>query len=527
MKNILFFIPFLVYNISVSQSSFSSSTTQLLGQTNTVGSNGFDFEVVHAGKANSKYSEFGTGFFKKKFILVSSKKIGGLSKVYSKTNEAQRELYCLDTIENGMLELPILFSRILNTHNSEDQLAFAPNQKTIYFTRSSVENPAEYKLYKADLEKDSHGNWINQEMLDINKENVSIENPFINSKGNKLYFSSNMKDSHGGHDIYMSRINSDGTLSTPENLGSKINTSFDEKYPSLSKNENYLYLASKGHENIGGYDVLRSRITKNGYKAPMNLGNTINTEYDEVAFFKVSNTKAYLSSNKPGGKGSYDVYIAKGTDAAQTLKGDVVDSKTKIVIPNALVILKDEDGNEILRQLTNDNGGFNFDVDPLEAYKITLQKKGYNGDTSNFVADKISETTYDKSFELVSTEPEIIVNEDLSITIENIYFDFDKWSIRDESFPTLDKIVNLLNENAINKLAINAYTDNAGSNNYNIKLSKKRAKSAVKYLVKKGIKKNRLEPKGYGEEFPKIDCKLDCTPQEDQENRRVEFIILD
>lgn len=495
--------------------------------TANIDNNGFNFDILDAG-VNSKYSEIGSGFFMDKLIMVSSKKIGALAKIDPNTNEAYKNLFCLDIKENGKLASPLLFSRILNTNDSEDQLTFTPDQKTVFFTRSERDNSLEYKLYKATLEEGSHGNWVNQQLLSINKKNVSIENPFVSPKGDQLYFSSNMSDSYGGYDIYVVDINADGTLGEAKNLGPNVNTPYDEKYPSLSLDAVYLYFSSNGHENIGGYDIFVSRILEKGVKAPRNMGNTINTPYDEVAYFLASRNKGYVSSNRPNGKGSYDLYIAKNDEVKQSLNGFVLHSESKIHLPNTIVVLKDEDGNEVAKQLTDDNGAFDFNVLPFEEYTISTEKDGYVNKSFSFSASKGVETTYTKNLELETTAPKIEkVDDNMAIVIENIYFDSAKWSLKEESHISLNKIVKVLNENPEMRLSINAHTDNKGRDSYNMKLSDKRAASAVNFLVKNGISKNRLQFKGFGETQPKIDCKLKCTADELQANRRVEFIILD
>ncbi len=493
----------------------------------TIDNNGFKFEVLDTG-INTKYSEIGSGFFMNKLIMVSSKKIGALAKIDPNTNEAYKDLFCLDVKEDGGLSSPLLFSRILNTKNSEDQLTFTPDQKTVYFTRSDKQNSLEYKLYKATLEEDSHGNWINHKLLSVNVNNVSIENPFVDPKGEKIYFSANMSNSYGGYDIYVADILNDGTLGTAKNLGPNVNTPSDEKYPSLSLDGAYLYFSSNGHSNIGGYDIFVSRILEKGVKAPRNMGNTINTPYDEVAYFLAERNKAYLSSDRPKGKGSYDLYVAINEEVKQNLNGFVLHSKSNIHLPNTVVILKDEDGNEVAKQLTDDNGAFDFDVLPFEEYTISTEKDGYVNETFNFSASKGFKTTYSKNLELDTTAPKIEkVNDKLAIVIENIYFDSAKWSLKEESHVSLNKIVSVLTENPQLKLSINAHTDNKGRDNYNMNLSKKRAASALQFLVEQGIDKNRLEFKGFGETQPKIDCKSNCTANQLQENRRVEFIIVD
>lgn len=536
MKSIAYFFICLFYGISFGQgdsnttlkanllvdnnNSFSQSSTN-------IGPNGFKFDLIDAG-INTKYSEIGSDIFRNKLIYVSSKKIGGVGKIDPNTGEGYKELFISDISSNGLLTRPLLFSRILNTNNSEDNLAFSPDQQTVYYTRSEQINSLEFKLYRAELEENTSGVWINHTLVTFNKPNVSIETPFVNKAGDKLYFSSNMSDSIGGYDLYVSVINSDGTLGQPMNLGSTINTIHDEKYPAFSLDNNYFFFSSKGHENLGGYDVFRSRVSKKGYSTPINLGNTINTSYDEIAYFLAGRNKGYVTSNRPGGKGGYDIYTATNDDVAQAVTGSIVDMETQIKLPNTLVILEDIDGSELARTMSNENGVYRFDVTPFENYSLKTFKDGFKDGITPFFSNSGKGITYQKDIELIITEPIITkIDDQLQIVLENIYFDFNKWNVKEESFVSLNKIVKVLNENPEMKLAINAHTDNKGSDSYNLSLSKKRAASAIKYIESKGISKNRLQSKGFGETKPLIDCKNNCSEADLQANRRIEFVILD
>ncbi|WP_303318614.1 OmpA family protein [Flavivirga abyssicola] len=491
----------------------------------SIGTNGFQFEISDTG-INTKFSEIGSGFFKEKLIMVSSKKIGALAKIDPNTNEAYKELYCLDTLGNGILANPLLFSRILNTNDSEGQISFSPNQKTVYYSRSSKTNSLEFKLYKAILEEGSHGNWVNEKLLSINRENVSIENPFVNAKCDKLYFSANMPNAIGGYDIYVSDINPDGTLSTPKNLGEKINTHSDDKYPYVFM-DTYLFFSSKGHEGMGGFDFFVSEISKDGYKTPINMGNTINSKYDEVAYFNVNNSAGYFSSNRPNGKGGFDIYYFTTNHIKQTVEGKILDFNTKEVLPNTTVILKDRNQKEIDQLITGKDGTYRFNVAPLESYTITTKKNNFKDGSFDFASYRSENTTYNKNLEIAATVPVIAeVNNELRIISENIYFDFAKHDIKKESYIILNKIIKVLNDHPKIKIAINSHTDNKGSDAFNLNLSEKRAKSTLNYLIKNGISKNRLSSKGCGERKPLIDCKNSCSKKDLQTNRRVEFVIL-
>ena len=342
---------------------------------------------------NTKYSEIVSGLFKGKMIIVSSKKIGGIGNGIDKnTQQPYTDLFCVDITDNGGLKRPLLFSRILNTKGNEGQVTFTKDESTMYFTRSTRANSKNYQLYKANLKENSVGNWINIEMLDISSENHSIENPFIHN--NRLYFASNMNGTLGGFDLFVSNINSDGTLGTPKNLGPTINTGKDEKYPFVSNDGNHFYFSSKGHNSIGGFDIFISRIHYNGFKTVKNLGETVNTSFNEIGFFLKDDYQGYLSSDKIGGKGSFDIYKFDRDYIVQTLEGIAVDSKSKIPLPNTLVILSDEEGREIGRGFTDETGQYRFPVTPFDTYTIETVKDGFANHAFSFEADNNSDFTY-------------------------------------------------------------------------------------------------------------------------------------
>ncbi len=486
---------------------------------------GADFSILTTA-INTKYSEIGSGLFKNKLMLVSSKKIGAIGTgVDPTTNQPFTDLFCVDVKDSGQLKRPLLFSRILNTKDNEGQVAFSEDENTIYFTRSTRENPENYQLYKAVLQENSAGNWVDIKKLNISSDFHSVENPFL--KDNKLYFASNKLGGFGGFDLYVAEIKEDGTLSEPKNLGDQVNTDKDDKYPFVTKENKYLYFSSKGHQTVGGFDVFASRIINNDYKAPNNLGSEFNSKDNEIAFFLTKDNEGYVSSNKDSGKGDFDIYRFYKEDIKQLIQGVVVDAETQIPLPNSEVILVDEEGREIGRQITNDKAEYNFPVVPFDLYTITTVKDGFEENTVDFIAEKGSRYTYTYNLELNPTKATIIEVEDkLIIDIENIYFDFDKWTIKNESTISLGKVVDILKGNPNMNIEINAHTDSKGNNNYNLNLSEKRAASAMQYLINKGIDANRLVSHGFGETQPLIDCDKYCTKAEDQINRRIEFVIV-
>ena len=309
-------------------------------KTTSLDDNGFRFDVLDSG-INTRFFEYGSGFFMNKFIVVTSRKIGGLDKTNNETGESDKNLFCFDYDKKGNLSLPLLFSHFINSLDHEDTGTFSTNESTMFFTRSSKKNPMVYELYKADLKPESNGVWENIKKVDLGLKNCSIENPTMSPDGKTLYFASNVDGGFGGFDIYRVSVLENGQLDVPVNLGAVINTTVDDKFPSFSKDGSYLYFASKGHQNLGGFDMFRSKIGNQNYSMPVNLGSSINTKYDEIAMYFASNTKGYISSNKSYGKGGFDIYKFELDLVVQKIEGKILDKKSLVALPNATIILKD------------------------------------------------------------------------------------------------------------------------------------------------------------------------------------------
>ena len=333
--------------------------------------------TVDISKINSKYSEIASGTFRKKLVIVSSKKIGAFGNgINPITNEPFTDLFCSDISAQGKLSSPLLFSRIINTKANEGQVAFSPNEHTIYYTRSARTNVTNYKLFKAELEKDSNGNWLNEIELAISSDDYAIENPHVSDDGKYLYFSSNMKGGFGGFDIYRASIYKDGSLSKPENLGNTINTISDEKYPHTNKNGKELFFSSKGHNSIGGFDIFISSMTNSNYNIPRNLGRSINSKKDDIAFMFIDDNRGIFSSNKANDNHAYNLYKFESETVYQEVKGIVITDDDKI-LPNATVVLLNSEGEEIARQITSNDASYNFRIKSYEDYQLKVIKDGF------------------------------------------------------------------------------------------------------------------------------------------------------
>ncbi|MBT8267211.1 MAG: PD40 domain-containing protein [Bacteroidia bacterium] len=367
----------------------------------TTNKSGLEFTVSVA-SINTKYSEFASGIFRNKLIMVSSKKIGGFGNgIDDQTNEPYTELFCLDVEANGKLSNPLFFSRILNTKHNEGQVAFSPDEYTIYYTRSERGNSKNYRLYKAELEPYSHGNWINETLLTFNS-NYSIENPNISSDGKQLFFSSNKPGGLGGFDLYVADILEDGSLGVPYNLGPTVNTIKDEKYPFINPDNDRLYFSSNGHKGLGGYDIFMSKTIGQDFERPINLGRDINSSYDELGLLFISEEQGYFSSNKNGGEGSFDLYNFKAKPIAQTFQGIIVDTQTNQPIPDSKVVLLDTNGKEISTQTTGVDAHFSFSIRAFENYKLKILKQGFESYEYAFESNNANIETYKEVLRLSS-----------------------------------------------------------------------------------------------------------------------------
>ncbi|MBT8273861.1 MAG: PD40 domain-containing protein [Bacteroidia bacterium] len=364
-----------------------------------INKSGLDFTVYNS-NINTKYSEFSSATFKNKLIVVSSKKIGGLGNGLDRnTNEPYTELFCLDFDSKGDISNPLLFSRILNTKHNEGHVSFSPDESTIYYTRSLRENTSNYQLYKADLAPGSHGNWVDETQLTFNSQ-YSIENPHVSPDGKHLFFSSNKQGGQGGYDLYVAEILKNGAIGVPTNLGREINGPSDEKFPFMSKDGKNFFFASNGHFGLGGFDLYVSKVTAEAFEIPVNLGDEVNSSFDEVSLSFISDTKGYFSSNKTGGKGSFDIYCFEALPIAQIVQGIIVDNQTNQPIPESKVVLLDETGQELSTQTTGADAHFSFSIKAFENYKLKILKPGFEANEFAFEANNTQSNIYKQVLKL-------------------------------------------------------------------------------------------------------------------------------
>ncbi|MPT35856.1 MAG: flagellar motor protein MotB, partial [Flavobacterium sp.] len=303
-----------------------------------------------------------------------------------------------------------------------------------------------------------------------------------------------------------------------------------ETFPFVSQ-KNELYFASDGHLGIGGLDIFKSKILANGYSVPENLGSPLNSPKDDFALIIDSQKQmGYFSSNRDGGQGSDDIYKVKELPCKQLLKGRITDKEKSLPLANAKVSLFDANRKSIDSLQTDSGGLYRFEtIDCDKIYYIKAEKDGYQTrETSVIIPAKTGETTL--NIELEKKSVPIKSGNDLTkvLSLEIIYFDLDKWNIRPDAEVELQKVITVLKEHPTITLDIQSHTDSRQTHQYNKRLSDRRAKSTLEYMVKHGIDRNRLTAKGYGETQLVNRCSdgVPCSEAEHQQNRRSEFIIV-
>lgn len=343
---------------------------------------------------------------------------------------------------------------------------------------------------------------------------------YISSDGKTLYFVSNRKY-RKKHDIYISTKNDKGKWRRPKALSDSINTKYDEESIFLHPDGMTLFFASKGHATMGGYDIFYSRLIDGEWSKAVNLGYPINSTENDLYFNVSSDGKyAFFSSDKAGGFGGHDLYATQlATDVFQKtfLKGIVSDAVTKTPL-QAKIELYDSKNNLVLSIMSSPDSGKYFKAIPSGEYSLLASAPGYLFFNKHLSIEKT------RGFDTIIQNIEIKKQKkNSSIVLSEIEFDYNKASLRESSYPALDRIAEYLKNNPDLDIEISGHTDNTGSKKVNTDLSQKRAQSVVDYLVSKGVKNKRLTAKGYADEKP-IDTNK--TAEGRQNNRRVEFKII-
>lgn len=443
---------------------------------------------------------------------------------------------------NGQWSMPKNPSSPLNSNQHDAPVGLSPDGQTLLVYKGSDGGD----IYECHLKGTE---WTTPKKIKNINTQYHESSGSISFDKKTMYFISDKPGSLGGTDIFVSVKTNKGKWGKPENIGPVINTPYDEEGVLLHPNGHTIYFSSQGHNTMGGFDIFKSTLVDSVWSKPENLGYPINTPDNDI-FFSVSASgiHGYYSTSDDDGYGGQDIYMATFLDLVKStadttkdklaennaniekpvenkdnqiivLKGQVIDEKSLTPLATSIIVT-DNTTKEIIGTFESNSatGKYLIPLPVGKNYVVTVKADGYAFQSENLdVSQTLAYNEMEKNIMLNKLEV------GSTVVLNNIFFDFDKYSLREESYPELDNLVKLLNENPKLKIEISGHTDNKGRTAYNYALSEKRAQTVVNYLVGKGVKKDRLTSIGYGYDKP---IASNETIEGRQLNRRTEFKII-
>lgn len=490
---------------------------------------------------NSPESDYGSIVYNDQMIFTSSREKGGISKsIHTWTNQEFTRLYAADINKDGELGQPKHFASEIGSKFNESTPVFSADGKQMYFTRNNYNNGTRLsdakgvtllKIYKATWK---NNRWSDVEELPFNSNQFSTAHPALTPDGKWMYFASDREGSIGQSDLYKVAINSDGTYGQPINLGAHINTEGRESFPFITADYE-LYFSTDGRPGLGGLDIYATKINPDqSFTEVKNIGEPANSPYDDFAYYiNTLSRQGFLSSNRSGNDDIYSFTENKRLplECVQAIEGTVFDLSTSEKLANAKVTLFDNEYKKLEEVLTDKDGAYKFSKLHCNfKYRVNAQVVDYNTAELAVIVPSESGTTQG-NFGLEKNKIIIKKGDDLFkvLKLNPIYFDFDKSDIRPEAQVELAKVLEVLKEYPKMKIDIRSHTDSRGNDNYNLKLSDKRAKATAKWITDQGIEVSRVSGRGFGETKLINSCSngKNCSEEEHQQNRRSEFIILE
>jgi outer membrane protein OmpA-like peptidoglycan-associated protein len=524
-----------------------------------------NFSIVNIGREiNSEYEDYAPVMNESEdeIIFTTRRRDGNLNANVADDNKPYEDIFMAKKV-NGVWSYAANIGDKVNTPYHDSNLALSADGKTLYILKDDGGGDIYYCTQTPD------GKWGAPVPLPgIINSSFEEKSITISKDGKTLYFSSNRPGGFGGTDLYKATKDAKGNWANVKNLGPKINTPFDEEGPFIDYDMVTLYFSSKGHKNMGSYDIFKSVYdpVKNDWSEPENLGYPINTPDDDI-FYVVSadGKRAYYSSVRDDGLGYTDIYLIttpEGMKDAETtplveattpevpvtpvvetpkqpekeqpkpveksaeLKPlryvvRVTDAGTRTTVP-AKVSLKGLNDNVVVGSTTTEPGVYEFRITSAAAkdYRLSVEKEGYAfiNQTVNIRGAGPQEQTLNRTVELRK------LNVGTTSVLRNIYFDYDKATFKTESYSDLNKLEQMMRQNPNIRVEIAGHTDSFGHWEYNKALSQRRAEAVKDFLTKKGIDPRRITAVGYGESRP---LASNDDEQEGRElNRRVEFKVI-
>ena len=450
------------------------------------------------------------------------------------------DIFLSEKDDKGKWSAPRAIESALNTEADEGTPAFSVDGREMYITQC-LTDPSNPRYAQIAVSNRSDAAWGKATKLEISRDTLSsFAHPAVSPDGNWLYFTSDLPGGKGGLDIWRVRLTG-GTTGGVENLGEPINTPEDEEFPTFRPNGD-LYFSSNGHGGLGGLDIFIAKVGNDHHYHLEHPGYPLNSQGDDFGMtFEGIHNRGFFSSNRNDGRGWDHIYSFELPEIIQTVKGWVYEMDG-YELPAAQVFMVGDDGTNKKLAVKGD-GSFEQEIKPGVNYIFLATCNGYLNHKEEIKVGNVDDSkVYTLQFALAGIN--------VPVLIDNIFYDFDKATLRPESEKALDALVNLLKENPNVTIELSAHTDYLGSADYNKRLSQRRADAVVAYLTAHGIVRDRLTPVGYGKERPKkirkkvtekypwlkendvltedFIKKLDKEKQDiaNQLNRRTEFTVL-
>lgn len=501
------------------------------------------YEVRRMDKFNSRRGEFSPMLAGDKYdqlYFASSRSKDKDAKVSAITGQNNNNLFLVKQDEKGAWLAPVELEDEVNTEYDEGTPSFSPDGNTMYYTycAQDPEGPRTAEIY---ISTRSSAKWGKGTRATIVKDSVTaLGHPSISPDGKYLYFVSDAVGGFGGKDIFRARV-AGNDFGPMENLGEEINTPGDEMFPYV-RDSVTLYFASNGHPGMGGLDLFKATQDSTGKWKVENLGAPINSMADDFGItFAGKEERGFFCSNRNDARGYDHIYSFERPTITIFIEG-IVNDVDEYPIEDATVRIVGKDGLNVKVPVKKD-GTYRVELERDIRYVMMASARGYlNQNYELHTGPEEKNETYIVDFFLSPISKPVV--------IDNIFYDFDKATLRPESKKALDEMIKMLNDNPNVTIELGAHTDRKGTDQYNERLAQRRAQSVVDYLIAEGIEAARLEAKGYGESVPKTINKkmakqfdflkkgdvlteefiLALPPEQqeiaDQINRRTEFKVL-
>lgn len=454
---------------------------------------------------NSKFNDFSPAFGSEDYgtLYFTSSRPGTVgNKTHSATGESFADIFFTERDRKNAWSTPKPILGEVNSEFEEGSPTFSSDYKTMFYTRCRV-NKRDKLGCEILFAQNQEGTWVKPERIPIAGDSVVVAHPSISNDGLTLYFVSDMPGGFGSTDIWKVTRNSvSDNWGEPINLGAAINSPGREMFPFAHPDES-LYFATDGRQGMGGLDIFKASLKKDGTWEIVNMRYPINSSADDFGIiFQKEKEMGYLTSRRKGGRGGDDIYQFYLPPILFNITGIVKDDKTDNPLAQTTVKLIGSDGTNLSVETGND-GVFKFVLTPSTDYVMVSQRGGYlNGKGKETTRGLTASKNFNATLYMASTAK--------PIELPNIFYDYGRWELRPESMVSLDKLVETLNDNPNITIELGSHTDSRGTDAFNYDLSQKRAQSVVDYLIEKGIATDRLKAKGYAASNPKaIDARIE------------------